>query len=165
MNNGDQWKELGIDAEFFYQEPPFEGQDVLIAPMMMSSLLIDPWSRHGNLICAQMRKFPKALIDPSQDIIKEIIDRHLLFSDIPLHPKGQMWAVELYQRIKVQLRNMVFRSRNDICTWLRNLIGACSCGGFYPNHGELERKSMGPTIQRRGVRSCHLVLRNPARTQ
>ncbi len=70
---------------------------------MISCLLIDPLSRHGKLVCEQMQEFPLALIDPSQDIIKEIIDRHLLFSDIPPHPKGLMWVVEIYQRIKVQL--------------------------------------------------------------
>ena len=89
---------------------------------MMSGLPIDIRSRHGKLICAQMQEFPKALIDQSQDIIMEIIDRHLLFSDVPPHPKGQMWAVEIYQRIKVQLQNMVFGSRDYICEWLRKFM-------------------------------------------
>jgi hypothetical protein len=61
-----------------------------MALMMMSSLLIDPRSRHGKLICSQMLEFPRAVIDLSQDIIKEMIDMHILFSDIPRHPKGQM---------------------------------------------------------------------------
>ncbi len=60
MNNREQWKELGIDAEYLYHEPPSEGPDVLMEPMMMSGLLIDPRSRHGKLICAQMQEFPKS---------------------------------------------------------------------------------------------------------
>ncbi len=78
----------------------------------MRGLLIGPRSRHQKLICAQMQELAKALVDHSQDIIKEIIDRHLLFSDIPQHPKGQMWAFELYQRIKVQLQNMQEQERH-----------------------------------------------------
>ncbi len=50
INNRDQWKELGIDAEYLYYEPPFKGPDVHMTPMMMSVLLIDPRSRHGKLI-------------------------------------------------------------------------------------------------------------------
>jgi hypothetical protein len=103
MNNRDQWKELGIDPKYLYHEPPFEGPDALMEQMKMSGLPIDIRSRHGKLICTQMQEFPKALIDQSQDIIMEVIDRHLLFSDVPPHPKGQMWAVEINQRIKVQL--------------------------------------------------------------
>jgi hypothetical protein len=55
MNDKDKWKELGIDAEY------------------------DPRSRQGKLICAQMQEFRKALIDLSQDIIKKIMDRFILF--------------------------------------------------------------------------------------
>jgi hypothetical protein len=40
-----------------------------------------------------------------------------------------------------------------------------SCRGFHPNHGELERKSMGSTIWRRGDRPCHQVQPDIALTQ
>ncbi len=33
-----------------------------------------------------------------------------------------MWAVEIYQRIKVQLQNMAFRSRDYTYTWLRKAM-------------------------------------------
>ncbi len=49
MKNRDQWKVLGIDPRYLYDEPPFEGPDVLMEPMMMSYLLIDTLSRHGKL--------------------------------------------------------------------------------------------------------------------
>ena len=68
-----------------------------------------------------MQKFPRAHIDPSQDIIKKIIDKHILFTDIP-HDKGQMWAVEYLQRIKAQLQNMAFGSRGNICARLRKAM-------------------------------------------
>ena len=90
--------------------------------MMMSSLLVDCQSRHWKLICSQMQKFPRAHIDPSQDIIKKIIDKHILFTDIPPHDKGQMWAVEYLQRIKAQLQNMAFGSRGNICARLRKTM-------------------------------------------
>ena len=69
-----------------------------------------------------MQKFPRAHIDPSQDIIKKIIDKHILFTDIPPHDKGQMWAVEYLQRIKAQLQNMAFGSRGKICARLRKTM-------------------------------------------
>ena len=68
--------------------------------------------------------FPEALrvIDPSQDIIMKVMDKHILGTDIPPHKKGQMWAVERLQRIKVQLQNQIFRSRNIICATLKKAI-------------------------------------------
>ena len=89
---------------------------------MMRGLLVDCQSRHWKLICSQMQKFPRAHIDPSQDIIKKIIDKHILFTDIPPHDKGQMWAVEYLQRIKAQLQNMAFGSRGNICSRLRKTM-------------------------------------------
>ena len=69
-----------------------------------------------------MQKFPRAHIDPSQDIMKKIIDKHILFTDIPPHDKGPMWAVEYLQRIKAQLQNMAFGSRDYICARLRKAM-------------------------------------------
>ena len=112
MNNRDQWAELGVAKKYLYHEQHVEGLDVDRAPMMMRGLLIDCQSRHWKLICSQMQKFPRAHIDPSEDIIKKIMDKHILFTDIPPHDKGQMWAVEYLQRIKAQLQNMAFRSRD-----------------------------------------------------
>ena len=91
---------------------------MLMEPMILSGLLIDCQLRHWKLICSQMQKFPSAHIDQSQDIIKEIIDKHIPFTDSPPHAKGHMWAVEYLQRVKVQLQNMTFRSRDDICAQL-----------------------------------------------
>ena len=69
-----------------------------------------------------MQKFPRAHIDPSQDIIKKIIDKHILFTAILPHDKGQMWAVEYLQRIKAQLQNMALGSRGNICARLRKTL-------------------------------------------
>ena len=80
MNNRDQWAELGVAKRYLYHEQHVEDLDVDRAPMMMSGLLVDCQSRHWKLICAQMQKFPRAHIDPSQDIIKKIIDKHILFT-------------------------------------------------------------------------------------
>ena len=91
---------------------------------MMSGLLVDYQSRHWKLIYSQMQTFPKALIDPAQDIIMTVVDKYILGADIPPHIKGQMWAVERLQRIKVQLQNQIFRSRNIICAMLKKAMTA-----------------------------------------
>ena len=85
MNNRDQWAELDVAKKYLYHEQHVEGLDVNRAPMMMSGLLVDCQSRHWKLICSQMQKFPRAHIDPSQDIIKKVIEKHILFTDIPPH--------------------------------------------------------------------------------
>ena len=41
-------------------------------------------------------------------MIKEVIDKHILYTDIPPHEKGQMWVVAYLQRIKVLLQNNIF---------------------------------------------------------
>ena len=77
VNNRDQWAELGVAKKYLYHEQHVEDLDVDRAPMMMSGLLVDCQSRYWKLICLQMQKFPRAHIDPSQDIIKKIIDKHI----------------------------------------------------------------------------------------
>ena len=122
MNSRDRWAELGVAKKYLYHEQHVEDLDVDRAPMMMSGLLVDCQSRHWKLICSQMQKFPRAHIDPSQDVIKKIIDKHILFTDKPPHDKGQMWVVKYLQRIKAQLQNMAFGSRDDICARLRTAM-------------------------------------------
>ena len=124
VNNRDQWAELGIATEYFYHDQYPNGQNDNKAPMMMSGLPIDYQSRHWGLIYSQMQTFPKALIDQAQDIIMMVMDKYILGADIPPHIKGQMWAVERLQRIKVQLQNQIFRSRNIICAMLKKAMDA-----------------------------------------
>ena len=88
----------------------------------MSGLPVDNQSRHLKLICSQAQQFSRADIHLSQDIIKNVIDKHLLFTDIPPHYKGQMWVVEYFQRIKVRLQNQIIESRDDICATVRQAM-------------------------------------------
>ena len=117
MNNRDQWAELDAAKKYLYHEQ--QDLDVDRAPMMMSGLLVDCQSRHWKLICSQAQEFPRALIDPFQDIIKEAIDKHIL---LPQRKKGPMGVVEYLQRIKAQLQNMAFGSRGNICARLRKTM-------------------------------------------
>ena len=66
------------------------------------------------MVYSQTQYLSRAVISQPQDIFKEIIDEHLLFTDIPPHYKGHMWAVEYLQRIKVRLQNMAFESRDNM---------------------------------------------------
>ena len=76
-------QELGPAIQYLFHDQHVNGQnDDRGSMMMMSGLPVDNQSRHWKLICSQAQQFPKADIYPSQDIIKEIIDEHILFTHI-----------------------------------------------------------------------------------
>ena len=122
VNNRDQWAELGLAIQHLYHDQHVNGQNYDRGLMMISGLPVDNQSRHWKLICSQAQEFPRAYINPSQDIIKKVIDKHILYTDIPPHEAGQMWVVEYFQRIKVQLQNQIFESRDNICAMLRQAM-------------------------------------------
>jgi hypothetical protein len=51
-----------------------------------------------TLICSQLQEIPSVVIELSHQIIKEIIDKHILETGIPPHVKGLWRAVESFQR-------------------------------------------------------------------
>ena len=69
-----------------------------------------------------MQEFPSSHIELTQNYIKEIINQHVLESDISPHPKGILWVVEYLQRIKIQLQNMALRSKCVLCDWLETAM-------------------------------------------
>ena len=161
MNNRDQWAELGLAIQYLYHDQHVNGQNDARGSMMMSGLPVDNQSRHWTLICSQAPEFPRAYIYPSQDIIKEIIEKQILYTDIPPHDKGQMWAVEYFQRIKVLLQNQISKSRDDICAMLRRamIMPATrltrNCRDRHPSNCKPKRKSTESVLRRRGNGSCH----------
>ena len=122
VNDRDKWAELGLAIQHLYHDQHVNGQNDDKGPMMMNGLPLGIPSRHWKIVYSQTQHLSRAVIYQSQDIIKEIIDEHFFFTDVPPHYKGQMWAVEYFQRIKVLLQNRIFESTDSICTMLRQAM-------------------------------------------